>query len=188
MKLSILICTLESRRWFLDKLMYQLKSQQTSDVEILIWKDGGDLTIGEKRNKLLEKASGDYICFVDDDDNVSEQYVNLILNAIKTEPDCVGIKLLHYNDDVLAGLTTHSLTYDSWWDEPNKDNAALTNYYRNPNHLNPIKTSLARSVGFKHLDFGEDHDYSKRILPFLKNEIMIDEYIYEYRYRTNKND
>jgi glycosyltransferase involved in cell wall biosynthesis len=41
------------------------------------------LTIGEKRNMLIEKASGDWIAHIDDDDIYTESYLAQILNYAK---------------------------------------------------------------------------------------------------------
>jgi glycosyltransferase involved in cell wall biosynthesis len=85
-KLSILICSLGERS---DKLiglcgiMQEIDEQiQKLPVEVLVSIDNGQLSVGEKRNKLLHAASGDYIAFVDDDDEVSDNYVDELLHAI----------------------------------------------------------------------------------------------------------
>jgi glycosyltransferase involved in cell wall biosynthesis len=42
------------------------------------------LTIGEKRNMLIEKANGDWIAHIDDDDFYTESYLAQLLNYAKT--------------------------------------------------------------------------------------------------------
>jgi len=37
-------------------------------------------------------------------------------------------------------------------------------------------------VMFPNIEFGEDYEYSMGILPFLKNEIFIDEQLYHYKF------
>ena len=68
------------------------------DAEIIYDIDEGQVSIGVKRQRMLHKANGEYIVFIDDDDLVAENYVDLILGALKTGPDCVGIHILHYVD------------------------------------------------------------------------------------------
>jgi glycosyltransferase involved in cell wall biosynthesis len=181
---SILICSLENRKHFLDRLLQIIKPQITNEVEVLISLDDGSLSIGKKRNDLLERSKGEYIAFVDDDDLVSEDYVELILKALESKPDVVGIHLHHLTDGVLTGLTYHSLDYDSWWEE--KTLGSLTKYYRNPNHLNPVKKIYALQVKFPEISFGEDKEYSNNILPLLKTQNKISQEIYYYYFRTNK--
>lgn len=183
-KLSILIPTTSNRSHYLSRLLKILEPQTTDDVEILILNDNHEYSIGDKRNHLVVSSSGEYIVFVDDDDIVSDNYIPLILDGIKSNPDVVGIHLLHYEDGVHKGLTYHSLKYDKWWDEPGEN--GLRNYYRNPNHLNPVRREYALRVEFPSVNMGEDRDYSKRILPYLKTESYIKEPIYTYLFRTTK--
>lgn len=185
-KLSILILSLNRRKHYLNKLMNILSPQKRDDIEILTNIDNGEKSIGQKRNELLKQSSGDYICFIDDDDIVSSDYIEKILNALESKPDCVGIHLLHKEDGILRGLTYHSLKYDTWWDEINNENSNLKNYYRNPNHLNPVRREYALQTGFPEINNGEDKWYSQNILKFLKTEEYIETPIYEYLVRTNK--
>ena len=59
-KFSILVCSVEKRKHFLDRLKSILEPQLTDEVELLVDLDSGQKTIGQKRNDLLEKAQGDY--------------------------------------------------------------------------------------------------------------------------------
>ena len=88
-KLSILICSVENneRQESLNKLVHELNHQVCSNyaeniVEILVEKDNGTMSVGKKRNVLIDKANGEYICFIDDDDYVAENYLNLILQNL----------------------------------------------------------------------------------------------------------
>jgi len=171
-QLSILICSLENRTKSLRKLLSILKPQRTEEIEILVHTDRGQLTTGEKRNQLLENAVGEYIAFVDDDDEVSSNYIIKILKAIKSKPDCCGIQGIMSNANGRFPFV-HSLKYKTWFKKGTK-------YYRNPNHLSPVKRTLALQVGFADVTVGEDKDYSKRLLPLLKTEEFISETLYFY--------
>lgn len=184
-KLSILILSLHSRKEYLDRLLEILRQQTTEDVEVLTEIDDGKLSIGDKRNRLLDKATGEYICYLDDDDLISSDYVQKILKAIESKPDCVGIHLLHFHDGSLVGFTYHSLRYSSWFEV--KDTVVgFMRYYRNPNHLNPVKREIAIKCSFPNTSWGEDRDYSKNILQYLKTEEYICEPIYYYLFRSKK--
>jgi hypothetical protein len=86
----------------------------------------------------------------------------------------------------LRGLTYHSLKYTHWYDEINNENPNLRNYYRNPNHLNPVKREYALAVKFPEINVGEDKDYSYKIKQFLKTESYIEKPLYHYLVRTKK--
>ena len=92
MKLSILILSTAERVNYLTNLLAILKPQLVeNEVELVMQIDDGEATIGEKRNEALAKAEGKYICYIDDDDEVAPNYVELILNAIKNDPDCCSL-------------------------------------------------------------------------------------------------
>jgi len=174
-KLSILICSLSSRADKLQRLMTVLQPQVNDAVEILIKTDNGEMTIGAKRNLLLEEATGEYIAFVDDDDLVSEDYVKKILEATESKPDCCGIQGIITFQGQSPRMFIHSLKYKEWFEQNNV-------YYRCPNHLNPVKREIALLVKFPELNFGEDKDYSNRLVTLLKEERFISGVIYHYLY------
>ena len=159
---SILICTLPERRAIFQRILTELQ-RQTGEVsirvEILSDNRGRDVSVGQKRNDLLERASGRYCCFVDDDDMVSETYLKIYESAIQsgTNFDCVSLNGLLYRNGVSDRPFYHSLKYKQWSED-------AQGYYRYPNHLNLIKTWIARSVGFPLKSYGEDHDFSKKLL------------------------
>jgi glycosyltransferase involved in cell wall biosynthesis len=59
-------------------------------VEVITEVDNKQITTGAKRNNLLNKAQGKYICFIDDDDHISNDYLRLILEAIESDADCIA--------------------------------------------------------------------------------------------------
>lgn len=185
-KLSILIPRLPNREVFWDMLSSLLRPQLKRYGGELITDPESGISIGQKRDRMLHEASGDYIVFIDDDDLVSHNYVINVLEALEKNPDCVGIHLLHYVDSRLIGKSYHTIQHDHWWDEPDPDLPGVNRYYRNPNHLNPVRRDIALKVGFPDLTFGEDREYSMGILKYLHNEIYIEEPIYYYYERAKK--
>ena len=173
-KLNILICTINGREQVLTRLLSCLKPQLTNEVKVLISKDNKQISTGAKRNFLLDSATYDYVSFIDDDDLVSEDYVEKILEAIKSKPDVVGMEgIISFQKQGISRKFIHSLQYDHWF---TKDNV----YYRCPNHLSPVKRELALQARFPDVTVGEDHAYSKKLFPLLKTEIYIKTPIYYY--------
>ncbi len=173
-RLSILICSIEERKNFLDKLLSVLMDQLVDELEILVETDNREMTTGAKRNILLERATGDYIAFVDDDDMVSDDYVSKILKAIESNPDCCGMEGLTFRENTEKGQKfIHSIKYDEWFRIGNI-------FLRCPNHLNPVKRELALQVKFPDQCYREDYDYSKRLRPLLKTETIVEGPIYYY--------
>lgn len=185
--LSILICTLFDRVVLFNRLLTKLREQESDDIEIHYEIDNGDMSVGKKRNKLLDKSRGQYIAFVDDDDMISDNYIELVLNSIeKSYPDVVGMHLLMTVDGQNEERTYHSIKYDHWWDEPDPDRTGKKRYFRNPNHLNPVKRVHAIEARFPDINVGEDREYSQKLLQHLKTEEYIEQPIYFYLYRSLK--
>ena len=178
MILSILIATIDERR---DQFI-ELKKVfgKTEGVEIVSACDNKEMSIGWKRQTLLEMAKGEYIVFFDDDDWPSPEYVTEILKALESKPDCVGFKIAYFRDGVNVGTCIHSLRNEFWCTQGDL-------YLRNVTHFNPVKRELALKVGFNDLRFGEDQDYSNRISLLCKNEEFIDKFLFDYRFKSCKN-
>jgi glycosyltransferase involved in cell wall biosynthesis len=178
-KLSILIATIFERRELLDKLLDVINPHLSDDVECLINCDDKFKTIGLKRNELLSQTTGDYTVFVDDDDMIPDYYVPEILKAIETNPDTVGIQGVITCKGVNPKVFKHSIQYDSWYE---KDRV----YYRCPNHWNPTKREIMKQVGFPEINYGEDYDYSLKVRPLLKTEVVIEKPMYYYLFDPGK--
>ena len=181
---SILVCTLPERKHFLDRLMANLTPQLNSDVEVLIESDNGNMKIGKKRNVLLNKSTKDYICFIDDDDLVSDTYVADVLQALESRPDCCSLSGIYTVDGKNPTEFRHSLKYLAWDTITEKGKQV---YVRPPNHLNVVKREIALSVLFNDsLSNGEDRDYSDRMRGHLKTESIINNVLYYYLYLNVK--
>jgi len=187
--LSICVCTiLERKDMYIslsNKIMNQIhkvSKKYNYDVANLYTHANNHLDIGTKRNNLLNDVQGHYIVFIDDDDDISDDYVELIIDAIISNEnvDCIGIKGIITTDNIETKKWEISKDFGSWYESNNV-------YYRTPNHISPIKTELARlSGGFPPLKQGEDYQYSMNVLPLLKTEIKIDKEIYHYQYNSKK--
>jgi hypothetical protein len=168
--LSILICSTHKRAPYLRRLLAWLRGQVRDDgfhrqVEICVDIDNGELSVGQKRQKLLERAVGHYVAFVDDDDLVASDYLRRILGALKDHPttDCLSLVGVMTTDGEQPERFEHSVSFDGWYTREGV-------HYRTPNHLSVVRRDLAIKVGFINKSVGEDHDYSSRLRPLLKTE------------------
>lgn len=193
MILSILIPTVIGREKSFNELEEFLQWQISAGslwgkVEIQNICDNKELSIGAKRNELLKLATGEYCVMIDDDDTVSYQFVEKILEALEKNPDCVGYKELCIYEGKGVKSSEISIKHRTWQDAKDGRNyytflANGFNHVRSPFYKVPIKTDLCRKVGFKDLRYEEDREFSKAIYPLLKTEVYIDEFMYIYRYR-----
>src|SRR5665213_3420706 len=130
MKLSILICSLQKRLNQLALLAEHLQKQaEGKPVEILWLGDNKTMSVGEKRNKLLAMAKGDYVCFVDDDDWVADDYIESILKGAEQKPDCICFDAVYSTDEGDTIPVHYSVNNILNVDEPGKPRLRV------PNHL-----------------------------------------------------
>ena len=186
MRLSILIPTLYSRSDMLVSLKASIYGQIAlnklqDEVEVICLANNKEKPTGWKRNILLAKGKGDYIVFVDDDDNVHDNYVKMIHDALLTSPDVVGIILKHYQNGSLIGTAHHSIKYKRWENRRVSSDPEEWLFERCPNHLNPVRRDLALQVRFPEIYYGEDKEYSLRLRDLLHEEVMINEPLYFYK-------
>lgn len=189
-KLSILIPTLPKRKDFLSDLYDQLedqihKSGYEGQIEVHILSNENQ-SIGSKRNDLLKLALGEYTCFIDDDDEIDKDYIKIIMQGIKKNPDVISLRGIRSQDGKIDGVFEHSIRYKEY-----KTNNIAQNgvkYERYPNHLNVIKAEISKQFKFKDISFGEDTDWATQIFNsgLLKNEYYTDKILYYYKYRSKK--
>jgi glycosyltransferase involved in cell wall biosynthesis len=185
MLLSLLIATLDSRRSLFEELREELSRQiraggWESEVEILHDADSGERSIGHKRNRLLDRASGLFVAFIDDDDRVSADYVSRICQAIQADPeiDCIGIRGIVTFRGSHPREFSHSIRHSDYFSRRHT-------YFRPPYHLNPMRRQIAASYRFAEVGYSEDIDWALRIRRdgVLKREAYIDSVLYFYRSR-----
>lgn len=181
-RLSILLPTVVQRADLFAKLHAELQRQSDGKpVELLVACDNKEISIGKKRDNLLRAATGDYVAFVDDDDWVAPDYVDRILAAIETNPDCVGFKIECTQNGRNPRLACASMRYKQWADNVDGFFAVRTIY-----HKTPVRRELALKVGFQDLRYSEDKIYSNGIMKHVKTEVFVDAVLYFYRYSSKE--
>jgi glycosyltransferase involved in cell wall biosynthesis len=187
-KLSILIPSTHSRMDMTMKLTDRLLDQiefndSVGVVEVVTLWDDGAKSIGTKRNELIQMAKGDYVCFVDSDDDISSDYVERLMEGINLGVDCCSLKGCITWDGKNPEIFEHSLRYSEY-----KTTENPIKYERFPNHLNCIKKSLVFDIKYPEISHGEDTDWATQVFKagVLKTEHYIDSVIYHYKFITNK--
>lgn len=177
--LSVLICSLEERREYLVRLIHALKPQLSPEIEVKLCIDNRQVSTGEKRNDLLMSATGKYVVFIDDDDLVSEDYISSILQAAKQDTDAIVFK---------GWMTTNGINKKGF--SLSKDNPYTTAkdgvYLRYPNHITPIKASIAKQFRFPNKNYAEDYVWATLIhnSRLIKTETKIDKELYYYLFNS----
>jgi len=189
MILSILICTLPERKEMFEDLIKKIAEQEILEyaglVEVCVHNGGrNEYTTGEKRNELLSYAKGKYCVFVDDDDEVPPYYIEELFKASHSDADCLAIN---------GTMTTNGVNEKQWFIGLGNPYIADYStgkeiYLRPPNHITPMKTEIARHVGFKGITIGEDYDFCMRLKEsgLLKTQYVIEKPMYHYKFIENK--
>lgn len=184
--LSVLILSLPSRINRLASLVGELTRQINAggledQVQVMVLTDSREMSVGDKRNKLMEMSSGKYVCYIDDDDSISENYLSKILEGCRSDVDVVtfcGIYRDAASQDVGDYYTFKISTLL-------KDSTVGRCFNRRPNHLCPVKREIAIKHKFPEKNYGEDFDYSELLNPSLTNEFHIIDQIYYYNFDMN---
>lgn len=187
--LSVLVASIHTRyRTFglaiQDQLFTQYRSLPPEDlarVEIMVLTDTKSLSIGYKRNALASASTGRYVVFVDDDDRVADSYIASLLAGTETDADVITFNSEVSLDGDPPKLCRFSMRY-------RQDQNTADEYLRIPNHLCAVKRVLAREVGWRDINYGEDRDYSTRLLPMLHSEHKIDRVLYYYDFNEETSE
>ena len=193
-KFSILILSIPSRLCILEPLLNKLLKQIGSrdDVEIVSLLDNKSLHIFEKRNELMRICRGSYLTFLDDDDDVSDDYISTILAAISNNPttDVISFNQTCY----LSGELAKVFCKIGNPHEDVKRDYSLGGKYKDtlrpPYHWCVWKSSLASSEQFRGCysngDSGqsmEDIDWLKRLYPKVSNSTYLEnDFLHIYRW------
>jgi len=199
MKLSVCICSLESRIETRKPLVTLLSNYigdsddtpyskeyvntaliekwTNENVEIIVATDNKQISLGAKRNICVEQSAGDYVTFIDDDDVVEDNYVSLLLNAIKTQADCICFKSMYYHNNKAVKPVLFDVSYAGNYEDADY-------YYRLPNPKMCFKRELLEKTRWSDITFGEDTDFAIRVQPLIKSQRLIPLILYHHFYNT----
>jgi hypothetical protein len=176
---DILICTIPHRYDQVSALLSHLDKQlmpgMLPQVQALVYQDNLENSYGNKCQTLMDHSCADYVCFLDDDDWTSDDYVAQIYAALLHKPDYVGFRVRWTKDGVPMLPVEHSLHWNGWHDLPNV-------LLRDINQFNPIKRSIAR-LGTWIGGNGADRTWSDQVRAsgHCRSEVWIDKEIHYYQ-------
>lgn len=129
------------------------------------------------RNKGLESATGEYICFVDADDTVDEQWL-IAYDAILSDVDADLVRMGKSKSVKTSYLMYQADALKAWgWRE-----LAQNGY----NWRYVVKRVVAIKARFPvGVTYCEDSLYTMQLLPYLKRAIQMDGSYYNYRVRLD---
>lgn len=178
--LSVLIPSIPERMEALGVLLGKLESQTNNldddyQVEVISLIDNKKISIGSKRERLKNMASGKYFCFVDDDDDITEDYIRELL------PVCVDEDVDVITFDTLASIDgKEGRIHASMNNQKNNQFIPGKITYRKPSHVNAWLTSKFKQYQFSDSMYGEDFDFCNQCYPHIHTGYRIDKVLHHY--------
>lgn len=167
---SVLIPTMPGREVGLHRLMGSIREKvgricPEMRVEFCIAFDNRETSVGLKRQSLLKKATGKYLSFVDDDDDIADAYIEDLWECIKG-----GFHTMRLRGQMSQYTFVHSTSIQLTDRMATLDSPPV--FQRPPNHLNPMLSEIAKLIPFKDAVHGEDLDWTIRLYraKFLETE------------------
>ena len=151
-------------------------------VEVLMLTDNKTRRVGLKRQALLDAARGAYVAFVDDDDDVSPDYISAILRETAHGPDVITFL---QEAQINGQRGTIHFAADHAHDEPCKAGAIAK---RRPWHVCAWRAEIAKQCLFTDKMFGEDLDWVNQACSLLRTGRHIDRVLHTYRYSTETSE
>ena len=173
--LSILIASVPERIRMLERVLTQLSAQTFGKpVEILVLTDNRFMSIGTKRQRLNDLSRGRYIIHVDDDDTVSEDFVDSLMEFILQDRyDCITFTCMVQEH---GGKPPRPCYYSSKFPHATFE----THVLRKPNPRCCYRRSIALRHPFRDLPFMEDDEWAARACKDIEHEISIPKVLYYY--------
>jgi O-antigen biosynthesis protein len=178
---SVLEQTSSDWEWILaddgssDKALLSLLSELATDPRITLSTLDQNVGISAATNAALEHATGEFVVFLDHDDELTIDALDVVASTIDAadQPDML------YSDEVKIG--DNGELYD-WFAKPDWSPERLRghNYC---NHLTVVRTTLARNLGGLRSEFdgAQDHDLVLRVGEQTKRVVHIPKVLYRWR-------
>lgn len=184
MILSILVCSVTTRfNNFLPNIINKLHKQAEmfEGVEIICLLDNKTIMLGDKRNELVKLSCGKYVVFVDDDDDISDDYIEKLFFATDSNVDIINFTVSVSLNGGEYKLCLYNMDYENDYNENNTE-GQIVSYHRLPNHIMCVKRELAIDTIYPSIIRGEDAGYSKSLKPKLKSQLILNDTLYFYNF------
>lgn len=181
--MSFLIPTIPGREPSLQRLVASIHEKMgriAADLkyEIRLGFDNREMSIGMKRQGMVQAAKGKYCAFIDDDDEITDAYIEDLRETIRG-----NYSVMRLRGRISPYTFTHSLE--------NKLSDSMARgevFLRPPNHLNPMMTDVAKLIHYRDATRGEDLDWTIRMARsgFLEREYRSDDSRIHYIYNMGE--
>jgi glycosyltransferase involved in cell wall biosynthesis len=185
---SVLILSIPSRleKYLIPQYQKLLKQAEGKpQVEILCLIDNKSMTIGEKRQALLDMARGKWIGFLDDDDDVSDTYIDSLISAMEKTPSDVITFDQHCSVNGKEFTVNFKMTNPH---QPYIPGAGTLHLLRPPYHMCFWHRDIAKKARFEPSSYGEDLAWCMKMYPNVKSETHIPKILHFYKYSDSTSE
>ena len=179
---SVLIPSIPERTGKAAALFGKIAKQaKDKPVEALMLTDNRKLPLSQKRNALLALSTGRFIAHLDDDDDVSANYVDTILAQIGETPNVDVIcfdQIADLGDEKPYRVST-SLAHENQ-DSYLKPDGSRGDIVRKPWTWCAWNGLMARKTLFSSSQYGEDWVWLQEMLKQCKSEFRIPKILHYY--------
>lgn len=180
MKLSILTPSIPARVSQAAALTAEILRQIDAggfqnQVEHLVFSDNRQRTIGAKRQALVDISRGEYIAFVDDDDEIAPDYVARLIEAAAVQADVITFRQrCIYNG--AEGVIEFGINYH---DHPFRPGEVT---HRAPWHVCAWKREKILGCQFGETNYGEDIIWCQQARRRIASGWHVDAILHTYRH------
>lgn len=187
MFLSILIPSVFDRN--VTSLAHKLQMQVGDrGVEILVLTDNRRRSTGRKRQALLDMAQGTFVTYIDDDDNVSDDYVESVYEAIiSTQDDTPDVivfnsqaQLMGYGFGENPYIVRCGIEYEN--EDSRMEGDRRLDITRKPWHWCVWNSALAKTATFPDGYIDDDWFWLRQMMPRVRKQHRIDKVLHYYQY------
>lgn len=179
--LSVLIPSLTQRKDRLTSLLEIFARQADPRLEVLVFADNFEHPLGEKRNSLMDRAAGRYLCHIDDDERVSPHFFASLLPELQHDVDVIG-----YNASaIFNGLPPFTVRtiFGAANEQPRHlPDGRYSDIVRNFWHWCCWRTTLDRRFKFPDHAGDEDWQWLKQVYPHVRTHRKLEETLFTHVY------
>jgi hypothetical protein len=172
------------------RLMAQIGDRK--DVEIISILDNKAMTIGRKRQLLHRIAQGKYCVIIDDDDDVTPDFVKEVCDAIEKND---GVDVIAYDQEAIINgvsflistdISHPGLPFEQLPPKPKDQNGNYIPCRRPPWHWCAWRTELANQCSFGDSFWGEDNLFAIEATKIAKTQHKINKVLHIYRWSASE--
>jgi hypothetical protein len=141
----------------------------------------GGPSIGKKRESLVQRATGKYLCFLDDDEDIAPNYVETLVRLCQLDADVITFRSFAKTDFYWSVI-------DMRLGNPNEEATPDRIVKRNAWHICPVKSEYAKLYPFEDTNYSEDWNWMEKVLTHCETEAHTDQILHQYNHSSKTSE